>query len=171
MAVENSVGAVASGVVETFSGFTWTPAKPVVNQSALVSRVIRCELLYSQFGGATQTVTKEVLHPTEGRITVIRGAFVQVDTAWITATTTAQGKVGLDSDADAILLAESWSTGLQGLEPDKKGTLIANPSTITINEGKNGLTVTIDAGAGKTCNDLTAGRAFLFLDVLEVAEV
>lgn len=171
MAVENAVGAVASGIVETFSGFAWTPAKPVVNQSALVSRIIRCELLYSQFGGATQTVTKEVLPPIEGRITVIRDAFIQVDTAWITATTTAQGKVGLDAESDALLLAESWNAGLQGLEPDKKGTLIANPSTITVNGGKDGLTVTIDAGSGKTCNDLTAGRAFLFLDVLEVAEV
>lgn len=132
-------------------------------------QLYRKALTYADFAGAAQRVTVN-LSDLSGKVLVF-DAWVQsgdVDFAGGNGTTI---EVGDQSDDDGLVTALDVESGTPyehiGLAAADKGAY-RDGRTIIVDYGSNAVTATVDAGTGKTCNDLTAGELWVCVSFVEL---
>jgi hypothetical protein len=162
---------IAQGAPYEHAGvFDWDTVTPWSPQAAVTHRLIRAPIKFSQFTDAVQVQTEEVYNTAPGKAVVVRDAWWYGVQSWDDA----KGltiSVGLNLDDDAILLpindTDTTAATFFGDIAAAKGTKLSSPATPIVVDSKAGVTVTVDAGGGNLCSDLTKGFSVLYLEIVE----
>jgi hypothetical protein len=152
--------------------YTWEALPPWGAQSTVGHKLIRCAIDHTMFTAAAQTETIRVYNVPIGKATMVRDAWWYGVESWDDgALKGLKISVGLEADNVALLQQiDSSDTGASTFFGDAildKGTLLASPSTPLVLNGKNGVSVTLDAGVGNVVADATHGESFLYLQIVE----